>query len=96
MDPIDKLAALMTDGFHDMKAEMSRQFGRVGEKFERVEKRLEHLETDARDLKEGVRRLEYDSGEMKEELHAVARAVDSDAETIISHETRIKKLEHVR
>ncbi len=75
---------------------LSNQFRRVGERFERIETRLEHLETDSRDLKEGLRRVEHDASEIKDEMQAMSRAVDKDAETIVEYGRRIKKLEHAR
>jgi septation ring formation regulator EzrA len=94
IDSVDKLAALMADEFHEMHTWLSHQFERVGERFERVETRLEHIEADSRDFKEGLRRIEHDTGEIKSEMQAVSRAVDKDAETIVEHDRRIKKLEH--
>lgn len=93
VDPIEKLTRLVTDELHEMRSWLTHQFERVGERFERVEKRLEHLETDMRDLKEGVRRVGHDTEEIKDEVQAMSRAVDKDAETIVGHESRIKRLE---
>ncbi|HEY4520970.1 MAG TPA: hypothetical protein VJL57_01075 [Candidatus Paceibacterota bacterium] len=100
---VEKLAALVVDGFHDMKTEVSEQFGhvgqrfdRMGERFERVEKRLEHLEIDNRDIKESLRHVQHDTGEMKDELRAISRAVDKDATTIIRQGSRLKRLEKRR
>ncbi len=42
---------------------------------------------------DSLKKIERDVTEIKEELHAVAKAVDKDAVTVINHENRITRLE---
>ena len=88
VDSIEKLATLMAEGFEHV----DEQFEGVGEKVADLDKKLGQ---EMRDIKERLRRLEHDPGEIKDELRAVTRAVDKDAVTLIRHESRIKHLEHV-
>ena len=48
------------------------------------------------EIKQNVKQLKRDVGEMKVDLEAVVKAIDKDAVTIVNHERRIKILESAR
>ncbi|OGG76721.1 hypothetical protein A3B35_03815 [Candidatus Kaiserbacteria bacterium RIFCSPLOWO2_01_FULL_54_24] len=57
--------------------------------FENLNEKVDALSNDMTDVKRDI-------GEIKTDLKAHGKAIDKDAVALINHETRIKKLEHVR
>lgn len=96
IDSFDQLASVVAEEFNELHTWLFEQFRHVGNRFERVEMRLEHLEADNKGLKEGLGRIEYDVTEIKTETQAMSRAVDKDAEAILELDRRVTKIEHTR
>jgi len=92
IDPIDKLATLMKEGFDELKADI----GELHVNGHMLKREIEGLKDDVRELRVDSREIKRDISDIKESLEAQGKAVDKDAVTLINHETRIKKLEHVR
>ncbi|MDP3646190.1 MAG: hypothetical protein Q8R25_03820 [bacterium] len=59
------------------------------ESFENLNEKVDALSHDMTDIKRDV-------GEIKTDIKAHGKAIDKDAVTLISHESRINKLEHAR
>ena len=85
IDTIEKLAALVAEGFADVES-----------KFEEVNLTLGHVQDDVRSLRYDVKELKSDVGEIKRDITAHGKAIDKDALALINHERRISKLENVR
>lgn len=85
IDSIEKLAALMAEGFADVES-----------KFEEVNLTLGHIQDDIRSVRYDVKELRTDVGEVKRDITAHGKAIDKDALALINHERRISKLEHTR
>jgi hypothetical protein len=62
----------------------------------RHEALLEKVTIDIRDMHAGQEVLERDVSEMKAELRGVARAIDSDSQTLIGLKKRVARLEKSR
>jgi septal ring factor EnvC (AmiA/AmiB activator) len=85
VDTIDKLAALIVEGFSDMES-----------RFEEVNLALGHVQDDVRSVRYDVKDLKSEVAEIKSEIKAHGKAIDKDALALINHERRISKLEHTR
>ncbi|MDO8514050.1 MAG: hypothetical protein Q7S50_00730 [bacterium] len=66
------------------------------EGFESVHNDIGELRQDMTQVKRDISIIQKDMAEVKVDLKGHGKAIDADAKTIINHETRIKKLEHVR
>lgn len=57
---------------------------------------FEDVKSDIGELKRDMTEVKRDIAEIKVDLKGHGKAIDKDAVTLINHEGRIKKLEHVR
>src|SRR3989338_7838070 len=92
IDSIEKLATLVAEGFEGVKADM----GELRVDSHMFKRDVEGLKDDVRELRVDMREVKRNVADIKENIEAQEKAVDKDAVTLINHETRIKKLEHVR
>lgn len=72
------------------------EFAHVNKQFALLSKNILSLHEDIRDIKESQKADSEILDEVRDTLEAVAKAVDKDAVTIISHERRLKVLEKVK
>ena len=108
IDSIDKLASLMVGGFEELRDEFGRKVNALqhdlNHKIDSVQHGLNRKIDSAQhelgrkidSLAGDVSQIKRDLSEVKTDLRTHGKAIDSDAKTIINHETRIKKLEHAR
>lgn len=89
IDTVEKLAAMMAEGFTDLREDMETRF-------EEVNQTLGHVQDDVRSLRYDVKELRSDVSEVKRDITAHGKAIDKDALALINHERRISKLEHTR
>ena len=98
---LEKLATLMVEGFDEVRKEFRKELrsevkSAVGELRGQMVTGFEAVRGDISVLQTDMTAAKRDVAEIKGEVGAHGKAIDSDAKTIINHETRIKKLEHVR
>ncbi|CAN5728233.1 hypothetical protein BH11PAT2_BH11PAT2_06740 [soil metagenome] len=74
----------------DVLEVMQISFGRLEDKFESLEDRMEG---GFHEMNRRLGSLETNVEDLREEMQLVSRAVDQDSETIIDHENRIVRLE---